>query len=131
MIRCVTNKMVVVIWGKHAGLINIHTSLVTMDTQNTHPHNAYLNVLTPLFSCVRMCSATVFLGCYVSLVIKYDWKRWTTVFARSVAASTNVFNLSRREATIQERLLFESSVYLFDCALPQELNNYVMVFVNV
>ena len=54
-----------------------------------------------------------------------------TVFARSVAAATNVFNLSRREATIQERLLFESGVYLFDCALPQELNDYVMVFVNV
>ena len=51
-----------------------------------------------------------------------------TVFARSVAAATNVFNLSRREATIQERLLFESGVYLFDCALPQELNDYVMVF---
>ena len=41
-----------------------------------------------------------------------------TVFARSVAAATNVFNLSRREATIQERLLFESGVYLFDFALP-------------
>ena len=54
-----------------------------------------------------------------------------TVFARSVAAATNVFNLSRREATIQERLLFESGVYLFDCALPQQLNDYVMVFVNV
>ena len=54
-----------------------------------------------------------------------------TVFARSVAAATNVFNLLRREATIQERLLFESGVYLFDCALPQELNDYVMVFVNV
>ena len=54
-----------------------------------------------------------------------------TVFARSVAAATNVFNLSGREATIQERLLFESGVYLFDCALPQELNDYVMVFVNV
>ena len=51
-----------------------------------------------------------------------------TVFARSVAAATNVFNLPRREATIQERLLFESGVYLFDCALPQELNDYVMVF---
>ena len=51
-----------------------------------------------------------------------------TVFARSVAAATNVFNLSWREATIQERLLFESGVYLFDCALPQELNDYVMVF---
>ena len=38
-----------------------------------------------------------------------------TVFSRSVAAATNVFNLSRREATIQERLLFESGVYLFDC----------------
>ena len=45
-----------------------------------------------------------------------------TVFARSVAAATNVFNLSWREATIQERLLFESGVYLFDCALPQETN---------
>ena len=56
---------------------------------------------------------------------------YITVFARSVAAATNVFNLSRREATIQERLLFESGVYLFDCALPQELNDYVMVFVNV
>ena len=55
----------------------------------------------------------------------------TTVFAQSVAAATNVFNLSRREATIQERLLFESGVYLSDCALPQELNDYVMVFVNV
>ena len=54
-----------------------------------------------------------------------------TIFARSVAAATNVFNLSRREATIQERLLFESGVYLFDCALPQELNDYVMVFVNL
>ena len=54
-----------------------------------------------------------------------------TVFARSVAAATNVFNLSQREATIQERLLFESGVYLFDCALPQEVNDYVMVFVNV
>ena len=54
-----------------------------------------------------------------------------TVFARSVAAATNVFNLSQREATIQERLLFESGIYLFDCALPQELNDYVMVFVNV
>ena len=39
--------------------------------------------------------------------------------------ATNVFNLSWREATIQERLLFESGVYLFDCALPQELNDYV------
>ena len=47
----------------------------------------------------------------------------TTVFARSVAAATNVFNLLWREATIQERLLFESGVYLFDCALPQELND--------
>ena len=55
----------------------------------------------------------------------------STVFARSVAAATNVFNLSRREATILEQLLFESGVYLFDCALPQELNDYVMVFVNV
>ena len=55
----------------------------------------------------------------------------TTVFARSVAAATNVFNRSRRKATIQERLLFESGVYLFDCALPQELNDYVLVFVNV
>ena len=54
-----------------------------------------------------------------------------TIFARSVAAATNVFNLSRREATIQEWLLFESGVYLLDCALPQELNDYVMVFVNV
>ena len=34
-----------------------------------------------------------------------------TVFARSVAAATNVFNLPRREATIQERLLFESGYY--------------------
>ena len=57
--------------------------------------------------------------------------RKNTVFARSVAAATNVFNLSWREATIQERLLFESGVYLFDCALPEELNDYVMVFVNV
>ena len=54
-----------------------------------------------------------------------------TVFARSVAAATNVFNLPRREATIQEWLLFESGVYLFDCAFPQELNDYVMVFVTV
>ena len=54
-----------------------------------------------------------------------------TVFARSVAMATNVFNLLRREATIQERLLFESGVYLFNSALPQELNDYVMVFVNV
>ena len=51
-----------------------------------------------------------------------------TLFARSVAAATNVFNLTW---TILERLLFESGVYLFDCALPQELNDYVMVFVNV
>ena len=60
-----------------------------------------------------------------------DFSSLYTVFARSVAAATNVFNLSQREATIQERLLFESGVYLFDCALPQELNDYVMVFVNV
>ena len=54
-----------------------------------------------------------------------------TVFARSVAAATNVFNQSQREATIQELLLFDSGGYLFDCALPEELNDYVMVFVNV
>ena len=64
--------------------------------------------------------------CYTKTFLKVS-----TVFARSVAAATNVFNLSQREATIQERLLFESGVYLFDCALPQELNDYVMVFVNV
>ena len=64
--------------------------------------------------------------CYTKTFLKVS-----TVFARSVAAATNVFNLSQREATIQERLLFESGVYLFDCALPQELNDFVMVFVNV
>ena len=65
-------------------------------------------------------------GNVIGLVSVYIYRY--TVFARSVAAATNVFNLSRREATIQERLLFESGVYLFDCA---ELNDYVMVFVNV
>ena len=53
-----------------------------------------------------------------------------TVFARSVAAATNVFNLLRREATIQERLLFESGIYLFDCALPQELCNGICKCLN-
>ena len=53
-------------------------------------------------TCVKVCFFYVYMN---------------TVFARSVAAATNVFNLSRREATIQERLLFESGVYLFDCAL--------------
>ena len=48
-----------------------------------------------------------------------------TVFAQSVAAATNVFNLCGG------RPLFKSGVYLIDCALPQELNDYVMVFVNV
>ena len=61
--------------------------------------------------------------------------RFSSLFSqtktRPRAAATNVFNLSGREATIQEWLLFESGVYLFDCALPQELNDYVMVFVNV
>ena len=66
-----------------------------------------------------------------SISKSYISSKMNTVFARSVAAATNVFSLSRREATIQERLLFESGVYLFDCALPQELNDYVMVFVNV
>ena len=73
-------------------------------------------------SCIYLC---VYYFCIEFMYLLF--LNSCTEFARSVAAATNVFNLWRREATIRERLLFESGVYLFDCALPQELNDYVMV----
>ena len=86
--------------------------------------------ISPLCLLTTSSNTPLCINIFIMLCVFYIFTFVNTVFARSVAAATNVFNLSRREATIQERLLFESGVYLFDCA-PQELNDYVMVFVNV